>query len=84
MFKLEHLTLPFFFYIQDSGREQSKNRKSDKDASHLGGFIFFTQPLARVQFQTRTTLPFIFVFRKAFRSCSNLNTRSTFLLFLIC
>lgn len=39
---------------------QSKNRKSDKDASHLGGFIFFTQPLARVQFQPE--LPFLSFF----------------------
>ncbi len=39
---------------------QSKNRKSDKDATHLEGFSFFTQPLARVQFKPE--LPFLSFF----------------------
>lgn len=50
MFKSEHTLLPFFFSNRTGDREQSKNRKSDKDAPHLGGFIFFTQFSARIQF----------------------------------
>ena len=67
----------YIFRIATDNKVKIGNWRSISDAKQ---FIFFTQFSARIQF-SKYDLPILsfFVFRKVFRSCSNQNTRSTFL-----
>ena len=70
----------YIFRIATDNKVKIGNWRSISDAKQ---FIFFTQFSARIQF-SKYDLPILsfFVFRKVFRSCSNQNTRSTFLFYI--